>query len=66
MAGNVSEWTSSPFGPADKKDPSRITRVCRGGGWEDANALDLRGSTRVAHAPTNRDSDLGFRCARDP
>ena len=66
MAGNVSEWTSSAYTAAEKKDASRITRVCRGGGWADANALDFRGSYRVAHAPANRDSDLGFRCARDP
>jgi formylglycine-generating enzyme required for sulfatase activity len=59
MAGNVSEWTSSPFS-ADRRD----TRVYRGGGWSDARALDFRGAYRDAHAPSNKDSDLGFRCAR--
>jgi formylglycine-generating enzyme required for sulfatase activity len=59
MAGNVSEWTSSPSA-ADQRD----TRVYRGGGWSDARALDLQGAFRDAHAPTNKDSDLGFRCAR--
>ncbi len=51
MSGNVSEWTSSAFSP-ERKD----ARVCRGGGWSDARALDFRGAYR--------DSDLGFRCAR--
>jgi formylglycine-generating enzyme required for sulfatase activity len=59
MAGNVSEWTSSPSS-SDRKD----TRVYRGGGWSDARALDFRGAYRDAHAPSNKDSDLGFRCAR--
>ncbi len=59
MAGNVSEWTSSLFS-TDRKD----ARVVRGGGWPDARALDFRGAYRDAHAPSNKDSDLGFRCAR--
>jgi formylglycine-generating enzyme required for sulfatase activity len=59
MAGNVWQWTGSVFSP-ERKD----ARVCRGGGWSDARALDFRGAYRDAHAPTNRDSDLGFRCAR--
>jgi formylglycine-generating enzyme len=59
MAGNVWQWTGSAFSP-ERKD----ARVCRGGGWSDARALDFRGAYRDAHAPTNRDSDLGFRCAR--
>ncbi len=59
MAGNVWEWTSSPSS-ADRRD----TRVYRGGGWSDARALDFRGAYRDAHAPSNKDADLGFRCAR--
>jgi formylglycine-generating enzyme required for sulfatase activity len=59
MAGNVWEWTQSAFSP-ERKD----ARVCRGGGWPDARALDFRGAYRDAHAPSNRDSDLGFRCVR--
>jgi formylglycine-generating enzyme len=59
MAGNVWEWTQSTFSP-ERKD----ARVCRGGGWPDARALDFRGAYRDAHAPSNRDSDLGFRCVR--
>jgi formylglycine-generating enzyme required for sulfatase activity len=59
MAGNVWEWTQSSFSP-ERKD----ARVCRGGGWPDARALDFRGAYRDAHAPSNRDSDLGFRCVR--
>jgi formylglycine-generating enzyme required for sulfatase activity len=61
MAGNVSEWTTSPYS-AERKD----ARVTRGGGWPDARALNFRGAYRVAHAPSNRDSDLGFRCVRGP
>jgi formylglycine-generating enzyme len=59
LAGNVAEWTSSPFSP-----PTAITRVTRGGGWNYRDVPGLRAATRHSHAPSDRVDHLGFRCAR--
>lgn len=57
MAGNVWEWTSSPF-------PGRPEEtVIRGGGWGN-NPYCLRASYRHGNPPNISLNMVGFRCAR--
>ena len=69
MAGNVWEWTSSPFigyPGSTYEDPfySPDLRVTRGGGWFD-DPKQLRASNRSAASVETANDDLGFRCAAD-
>jgi rhamnose transport system permease protein len=69
MAGNVGEWTSSPFvaypGSA-YQDPQyrQEARITRGGGWFD-DAKQVRTSARNGAVQSTANDDLGFRCAAD-
>jgi eukaryotic-like serine/threonine-protein kinase len=65
MAGNVSEWTASPYCPYDKPDCGAGSRVTRGGGWCDDDPNALRTTTREANDPTEASANIGFRCAVD-
>jgi hypothetical protein len=56
MAGNVWEWTESPWGHAERL-------VVRGGSWG-SNHDYARCAYRYYSYPENRNDDLGFRCAR--
>lgn len=58
MAGNVAEWTDSPF-------DSGPNRVVKGGA---ANRPDFatRCAARVEKSPESRDVLIGFRCCADP
>ncbi len=78
MAGNVAEWVEDAFavnadGSVTKyaggsiSDPLQKTgqyRLIRGGGWRDYRAAMLRGANRNGSDPADRNSDVGFRCAR--
>jgi formylglycine-generating enzyme required for sulfatase activity len=55
MAGNVWEWTSTPY------DAS--ARVFRGGGWDDVGPSFVRSAFRSWNVPTIQYDYLGFRCA---
>lgn len=63
LAGNVWEWTKSPWEDDDnrvKKVTSGSPRVVRGGAWG-SRAGNLRCATRVWDHPRNRSQFLGFR-----
>ena len=73
MAGNVWEWTSSPFLPYHGFDPFPYDGyskdhmdgkhfVCRGGSWATAAPI-LRCTFRNWYVPTYRQGFLGVRCA---
>jgi formylglycine-generating enzyme required for sulfatase activity len=64
MAGNVCEWTSSPYCPYTDPACSNSARVGRGGCWSDGGATIVRGASRYIIVPGDRGSLLGFRCAR--
>jgi len=75
MAGNVWEWTDSPFAhePATPSFPGGLVpggqiapgeRVLRGGSYSSPPS-DLRAARRMPLAPTERHAAVGFRCAYD-
>lgn len=75
LAGNVWEWTSTPFGPYpgfeafpyegySKDHMQGQHKVCRGGSWATAAPI-LRRTFRNWYVPTYRQGFLGLRCADD-
>ena len=58
LAGNVWEWTSSPWSSG-----SRL-RVFRGGSWKIGDPGSMRAAYRDRSGPLYRVSEGGFRCAR--
>src|SRR5262249_22407076 len=61
MAGNVWEWTDSPYCFYGKEDCGDSRRVLRGGGWDTTESLDVRTARRLPSAPTARGRSIGFR-----
>ncbi len=74
LAGNVWEWTSSPFcaytaarAVVSSTSPDRCNeprRVSRGGRWSDAASGDMDSTRRASEDPTTWADNRGFRCAR--
>ncbi|MFT3768183.1 MAG: SUMF1/EgtB/PvdO family nonheme iron enzyme [Minicystis sp.] len=64
LAGNVWEWTESPYCPYGKDDCGDSRRVLRGGGWDTTESQDVRAARRYPSAPTARGRSIGFRCAK--
>ena len=64
LAGNVWEWTESPYCPYGKDDCGDSRRVLRGGGWDTTESQEVRAARRYPTAPTARGKSIGFRCAK--
>ncbi len=56
MGGNVWQWCE------DFYSGSRVSRVLRGGSWDDDGSVYLLSSFRFDFSPDGRSSDFGFRC----
>lgn len=63
MAGNVYEWTSSPYCGDYGASCGASRRVVRGGSWHDLNAPYARGAYRYDRVPDSHYNVVGFRCA---
>jgi formylglycine-generating enzyme required for sulfatase activity len=66
LAGNVWEWTASPYCPYGESDCGDSRRVLRGGGWDVPDPGALRSSRRFPGVPSGRGHNIGFRCAWSP
>lgn len=65
MAGNVFEWTDSPYPSAEKP----LYRVVKGGsfGFSPETLMRFaRNTKRKSPSPLYRSSNMGFRCAKTP
>jgi formylglycine-generating enzyme required for sulfatase activity len=65
MAGNVWEWTASRYCPYDHPGCEDPRCVVRGGNWLLVDELFVRLTDRAPSDPAARNTNLGFRCARD-
>lgn len=67
LLGNVSEWTSDPWRDRGKDKPDTSVRAIRGGSYRlsKSEAFYTSPHSRVRAAPTTKDAEVGFRCAKD-
>jgi formylglycine-generating enzyme required for sulfatase activity len=65
MAGNVWEWTASRYCSYDHPGCDDPRRVVRGGSWSLIDDQFVRLTDRAPSDPVARNTNLGFRCARD-
>ena len=62
MAGNVYEWTSSPYCTYPAHSCSSAYRMYRGGAWYTEKTASV--ATRNGNLPTDKSVVVGFRCAK--
>ncbi len=66
LAGNVREWTSTPFRWGYDGEPSPHLRAVRGSDWDDGDPVLVRGAQRRSEGESFQGPRLGFRCAAEP
>ncbi len=65
MAGNVWEWTASPWCEyPEERCGNDVDYVIRGGGWLSYHPRNLEVTTREAMPKTDANHAVGFRCAQ--
>jgi hypothetical protein len=72
LAGNAAEWVEDVWTEAHVAEgekvvgatPSSAFRVARGGSYRQPMAM-VRAASRIVRLASSRDTDLGFRCAKD-
>jgi formylglycine-generating enzyme required for sulfatase activity len=63
LAGNVAEWTSTPYCPRNLPSCKTTRRAVHGGSFLDEQPERVRASARSAEDPAHHAIHLGFRCA---
>lgn len=66
LAGNVVEWTSSPYCPFDEPHCKTDKRVEKGAGWLHHELREARASFRDSAKLSSTFANDGFRCASNP
>jgi formylglycine-generating enzyme required for sulfatase activity len=64
MAGNVFEWTSSPYCTYPTHSCTSNYRMYRGGGWYNAAGEDVYAAVRNGNLPTDQSVVVGIRCVK--
>jgi formylglycine-generating enzyme required for sulfatase activity len=65
LAGNLWEWTESPFCPYDAAQKcAGNRRALRGGGWYVFDPGSVRGAYRAGAPGVDSDDYIGFRCVK--
>lgn len=64
MAGNVWQWTSTPYCSYTNQGCNEERRVTRGGSFATVDPLNVRTTTRMGQEQASAGASLGFRCAR--
>jgi formylglycine-generating enzyme required for sulfatase activity len=62
MAGNVWEWTATPYCPYRDKRCDASSRVIRGGSWNNGR-FNIRAVNRCSWNPAESLFTIGLRCA---
>lgn len=66
LAGNLWEWTSSPLCAYPDRTRCESKYVIRGGSFSDNDPRILWATTRLANSASQKESNVGFRCAHSP
>jgi len=63
MTGNVWEWVSTPYMPANEEPNAKTLRIVKGGGWA-SDKKSARISFKNVVYPAMKNPTIGFRCAK--